>query len=672
MQQSWIEQGDRARDQRDWAAAAAAYERALAENPGLAPIWIQLGHARKEAGDLAAALAAYQRAAETASRDAEAHLQFGHALKLSGRRAEAIAAYVRACRLDPSDLRPRLELRGLAPQSTTGAAIPDHHLSRIVADVARMRSSLDRLASALPALETFRRYDPADHDVFVGIFRTPPAPRRAAAVQFQVVVALEDRELARARLTLESLRAQTYAGFTATIVARDDASARVREEALATDTRFRRPGEVRPSSPSVWIVNVPPGVVLDPECLAWFAATADPDAAFIFADSDHEGAPDRFGVARRSTPRRRHDFSLESVAQGVDAGPVTAVRSDVAAACAPALATIPSAFRARALPLIARRHGAWRHVPHFLATAPEPDAVRDAVDLHALCAALVAAGVAPPHLAVCDDAFAAETPRLQAIWRPKAPKAPVAIIIPSRDRGDLLADCLSSLRSCAASSERIEIIIVDNGSRDPATLALFDAERARGSVVIRADEPFNWPRLNALGVMATKAETLVFANNDLRMLTPGWDDIVRGFAEFSDLGALGVRLLYEDLTIQHAGVEFTETGLTRHVGVGRPVGEPGPDGVFARTRDLPAVTGAFFAVRRDVYDQLGGFDAGRFPVSFNDMDFCVRARALGKRIIYCPAITAIHLESVSRGFDRDPESKARLAAEQGFFQAPRR
>ncbi|MBK1662445.1 glycosyltransferase, partial [Paracraurococcus ruber] len=253
-----------------------------------------------------------------------------------------------------------------------------------------------------------------------------------------------------------------------------------------------------------------------------------------------------------------------------------------------------------------------------------------------------------------------------AAARPAAPPTRISVIACTRDGGALLRDALSSLAARAAEPALLEALVVDNGSTAPETLAILAEGEARGRFrVLRRDEPFNWSRLNTLAARQATGDILLFLNDDTRMLTDGWDRILRRLLAEPEVGAVGARLLYEDRTIQHAGVLCGLEGLVGHDGVGAAAEAPGPLGRWQVPRQAGAVTGAFLACRRAAFDAVGGFDAQALPVSFNDVDLCLKLRAAGLAVLYEPRIALLHYESKSRGHDdADPAKQERAEAEQ--------
>ncbi|WP_169715642.1 glycosyltransferase [Sphingomonas mucosissima] len=240
----------------------------------------------------------------------------------------------------------------------------------------------------------------------------------------------------------------------------------------------------------------------------------------------------------------------------------------------------------------------------------------------------------------------------------------IAVVIPTRDRGGLLARAIDTLRSKARRPERLDIVVVDNRSTSAEAAALFDRLNVeRTARVVPFDSPFNWSLASNLGAGASDAPLIAFVNNDVEMLSAGWDDAVADALSHPHVGAVGARLLYPDQTVQHAGIAFGfGPGGTEHEGRGVPAADPGPGNRYVLTHAVSAVTGAFLAVRRADFDQLKGFDAARLMIAHSDVDLCLRLRELGKVILYCPAIEAIHHEGATRGLN---ETQAAIAWDEG-------
>lgn len=237
----------------------------------------------------------------------------------------------------------------------------------------------------------------------------------------------------------------------------------------------------------------------------------------------------------------------------------------------------------------------------------------------------------------------------------------VSVIIPTRNRVDLLRTCLAGL--AATSYPDIEVIVVDNDSNDPETLDFLASQDPAKVRVLHHPGAFNYSTINNRAAHQARGELLCLLNNDIEIISPDWLQIMATQAQRADVGAVGAQLLYPDGRIQHAGVV---------VGVGNAAGHahrfiaPSAEGYFRR-HALPqftsAVTGACLVVARDRFLKVGGLDERNFAVAFNDVDLCLRLNQHGWQSLYEPRAVLIHHESVSRGLDRDPIGAARFAGE---------
>ena len=247
--------------------------------------------------------------------------------------------------------------------------------------------------------------------------------------------------------------------------------------------------------------------------------------------------------------------------------------------------------------------------------------------------------------------------------RPPLPDYPlVSILIPTRDRLEMLDACIASL--ARTTYPAVEVIIVDNDSTEPRTLEWLDAfDNGRDHRVVRHPGPFNYSAVNNRGAEAARGELLCLLNNDTEVVEPGWlTEMVRWISR-PDVGVVGARLLYGDGTVQHAGVVL---GLGGFAGHGHHRCGRDDYGYFSRltiAHEVGAVTGACLLTRRSSWEALGGLDE-QLAVAFNDIDYCLRVRnELGQRIIWTPHAELTHHESISRGAEDDPVKVARFNAE---------
>lgn len=227
----------------------------------------------------------------------------------------------------------------------------------------------------------------------------------------------------------------------------------------------------------------------------------------------------------------------------------------------------------------------------------------------------------------------------------------VSIVIPTRNAGDLVRRCIDSL-VVKTTYENYEILIVDNGSDAAKDVDYFCALSANSRItVIRDDRPFNYSALNNRGVGACLGDILVFLNNDTEVISHDWLETMVGHAIQPGVGAVGVKLLFPDDTIQHSGVILGLGGIAGHGHLGLNRHDAGFFGRLGLANEYSAVTAACLAVSRDHFRAVGGFNEVDVPIAFSDVDLCLRLRKHGLRNIYTPFAELYHHESSTRGSD---------------------
>ncbi|HUY64678.1 MAG TPA: glycosyltransferase [Acidimicrobiales bacterium] len=223
----------------------------------------------------------------------------------------------------------------------------------------------------------------------------------------------------------------------------------------------------------------------------------------------------------------------------------------------------------------------------------------------------------------------------------------VTLIIPFRDQAALTARCLASL-DADPGYDNYELVLVDNDSIEPETMALRDRLSTPAIRLLEYPGTFNWSVVNNLAAAAGGGELLLFMNNDVEALRPGWLHALVELAQRPDIGAVGARLLFPNGVVQHAGVALGVNGIAGHLFEGMPGEEASYFGWDRVVRPYSAVTGACMMTRRDVFESVGGFDE-ELTVAFNDVDYCMRAVDAGYAVLYTPHAEMTHHESVSRG-----------------------
>lgn len=242
----------------------------------------------------------------------------------------------------------------------------------------------------------------------------------------------------------------------------------------------------------------------------------------------------------------------------------------------------------------------------------------------------------------------------------------VSIIIPTKDKVDLLEQCISSI-TAKSTYKNYEIIVIDNGSTERESFEYFKKIAAQGVSVIHDTLPFNYSRINNLGFKQAKGEHICLMNNDIEIVTPDWLEEMLSYSQWDDTGCIGARLWYPDDTLQHGGVIIGLGGVAGHSHKYLPKNQVGYFGRAALPQALSAVTAACLLVKASIYREVSGLDEG-LSVAFNDVDFCLRVREAGYRNIWTPYAEMYHHESASRGTEDTPEKQARFNGEVKFMK----
>jgi GT2 family glycosyltransferase len=243
----------------------------------------------------------------------------------------------------------------------------------------------------------------------------------------------------------------------------------------------------------------------------------------------------------------------------------------------------------------------------------------------------------------------------------------VTVIIPTRDRIDLLRTCLAGLERTRYDGD-LEVLVVDNASQEPESLAFF--EGLAGKVrVIRDEAPFNFSRLNNLAAAQASGDFLCLLNNDVDVLDEDWLTAMTRIAVDVSVGAVGAQLLYPDGAVQHAGVAIGMGNAAGHIQRGVDPAAIEHCAWHAVSREVTAVTAACLLVSRVHYQSIGGLDELGFAVAFNDVDFCLKLDAAGLTNVYCAEARLIHAESRTRPDDYRADQVVRFERELALLQS---
>lgn len=238
----------------------------------------------------------------------------------------------------------------------------------------------------------------------------------------------------------------------------------------------------------------------------------------------------------------------------------------------------------------------------------------------------------------------------------------VSIVIPTRDKVDLLKTCISSLYA-KTEYPNFEVIVVDNGSVEDATKCYFqEIEKQHAVHVLDANIPFNYSKLNNMAVEVANGDFVVMLNNDIEITDGDWLSEMMSWAQWPETGCVGAKLWYPNGTLQHGGVILGINGLAGHAHRGISRIDPGYMGRAGVHHNLSAVTGACLLVKKSVFKMVDGLDES-LAVAYNDIDFCLRVNNEGLSNVWSPYAEMTHHESATRGVDSVGWERERLNRE---------
>ncbi len=245
----------------------------------------------------------------------------------------------------------------------------------------------------------------------------------------------------------------------------------------------------------------------------------------------------------------------------------------------------------------------------------------------------------------------------------------ISIIIPNKDQIPYLIRTLDSVFQ-KSSYENYEVLIVENNSTDPETFEFYRLiEKIPCVRVLRWEHPFNYSAINNYAAKYADGEYLLLLNNDVEVISEQWMEEMLMYAQREDVGAVGAKLYFQNRTIQHAGViiGIGEDGIAAHSHLGEPFHSVGYMGRLYFAQDVSAVTAACLMVKHALYDAVGGMEEA-LTVAYNDVDFCLKLREQGYLNIFTPYAELFHYESISRGYEDNPEKKQRFQSEVAFMK----
>lgn len=256
----------------------------------------------------------------------------------------------------------------------------------------------------------------------------------------------------------------------------------------------------------------------------------------------------------------------------------------------------------------------------------------------------------------------------QLLWPLPKVRPLVSIIIPTRNGLAHLRPCIESLVHKTRYG-RFEILVMDNQSDDPDTLAYFQSITNSYDVrVIRHDHPFNYSSINNEGVHQAQGEIICLLNNDTEVITHTWLDEMVAQLLRPGVGIVGAKLFYGDGRVQHGGDAVGPGGCADHFHSQLAATDPGYQRRAVSAQELSAVTAACLLTHRHIFMQLGGLNEQQLSVAFNDVDYCLRVREAGWHVVWTPHAELYHHESVSRGKDVSPQQTKRAQLELNYMR----
>ncbi|MDV5825841.1 glycosyltransferase [Sphingobium naphthae] len=594
----------------DWQAATKLWAGVAAAAPRSIRAGLQYAHALRRSGNVGEACDEYRRVIALAPDNATAWTGLGVAYKAKGERTAALDAFVKALRIDPGATAAQEEIIRYGGRDTLPGAI--HGEVPIADSLQGLRSAIRHADGWLDQFRLAGAYPIRDYGAFrqeAGI--APPRGLAAMDEPLHVVIDAQGANAAQLRITMQSLLRQSHPLWTAEIIGAGALADHPVGSLARIDPRLQF--SEHPHSDNVYYIHISAGTLLHGHALAWFGWTVTQTACFAaYCDHDHVARDWRHGNLYTDPVFQPQYDPFWFDDPSVNPAMLLVKGRNVGV---PALQQLRHAADG----------GVVAHIPLLLASRTQ---------------------IATPIPATCIDSTITQTTER------------TCVVIPTRDNPALLGPCVDSLLAKADRPDLLDIIVMSNRSARSETHDLLARLSSRpGTVVREFDEPFNWSRVNNIAAMPSDAARYLFLNDDTEMLSERWDSILASNFLDPKVGTVGARLLYPDGGIQHAGVIMGMNGDgPEHEGRWRD--DAGPLSRWLRRRAASAVTGAFMAIPRAFFAELGGFDECEFIIAYNDIDMCLRIRERNKLVVYDPRIVLTHYESVSRGTNLSADMRA--------------
>ncbi len=457
---------------------------------------------------------------------------------------------------------------------------------------------------------------------------------------FRVLLNTDGADDAALKASLQSLAGQTYPEWRLSLPATD--VVRVEEMAREMGLAERLAPHLELDSHER-VIRLRSGDALGCDALLEFATAhgLHQEAGLVYADEACEDL-----ATEKPAPFFKPDWSPELLLGHNYLGRAWSATADALSRAGLGLAALAKAGDLDAVLRVSEAAGKVVHVPKILmARGRESD--RAESERQALARALRRRGIEGDLRPLAKPHF------WRVARRVAAPR--ISIVMPTCGGGDHVRRAIPSIRRTSAGHD-VEIVILDNAP--PALRKLKTWLRRNADIVVPMPDAFNWSRFNNVGAKAASGDVLLFLNDDVEALDDAWLAALLEQALCPEVGIVGAKLLYPGGRVQHAG-QFLAEGHARHAFRFADENDPGPFGLALPAREVSAVTGACMAMRREIFDRLGGFDESHSVVN-NDLDFCLRAREAGLAVIYTPHAVLRHHELASRAGIEDHYDEARF------------
>ena len=488
---------------------------------------------------------------------------------------------------------------------------------------------------------------------------------------FQIIVFVSEPPGSGLKRTFDSLHGQLYRHFQVTVLVGPNAVKSSEVSRLPRLVEVLNPGSeadviavanarLKSFGQSSWIVVLEAGTVLAENALYWlaFKSLYKASAGLIYTDHDFLNKD-----GERVEPVFKPDWSPELLRSTTYIGCSAIVRSEMLVRAGGFFLNDNQGLAWHDLFLRVSEQldiEAIRHIPAVLWHLPIVEAGQDEHPDRQIANPVIA------HLSRLGVA-ASVTPLITGHFRVRyeLPANPplVSIVVPTRNALAHLRACMESVLM-KSSYDNFEVIVIDNQSSVPLVLDYLEKLTKRPRVrVFRYDKSFNYSAINNFAAGVANGEVLCLLNNDTEVITPGWLEEMLGHLVQPGVGVVGAKLFYGDGRVQHAGDTVGPGGCAHHLHALIERDAPGYCSRAILAQDLSAVTAACLMTWRWLFQDLNGLDAINLPVSYNDVDYCLRVREAGYRVLWTPYAELYHHESVSRGKDNSRERQERSRRE---------